>query len=271
MTESFPARHAPAIVENCPFPLLLLDRQGRVIGCNRAFERLVGADTAAALRGRSLQSVEDESLKSLFRSGSEVGWNDREGGMRHFEIHRSLLPQTEGMEMRLFVDVSGRVALQRAHDALKKELERHTLTDPTTGLLNERGIMLALEPQVARSRRYNNPMAVIMMEVHGGEDRPATLREAARLLRDQLRWADLVGSSDQQEFILVLPETSAESALRLSEKLRIRLQETLADSLWIGAGVTGWQRNDSATSLLRRAAMALSEARSAAGGHPVAL
>ena len=98
----------------------------------------------------------------------------------------------------------------------------------------------------------------------------------ARLLKDQLRWADLIGCSNEQDFILVLPETSAEASLQLIEKLRGLLDKLANDTLAgnvirTSVGVAGWRRNDSAEALISRARVALAQARSEQCEHPVAL
>jgi GGDEF domain-containing protein len=98
----------------------------------------------------------------------------------------------------------------------------------------------------------------------------------ARLLKDQLRWADLVGCTEQHEFMLVLPETTTDAALLLAGKLTGRLrdlagQELGGESLDSCYGVTGWRRSDTAESLLARAGVALSQARAEQRPHAIAL
>jgi diguanylate cyclase (GGDEF)-like protein len=180
------------------------------------------------------------------------------------------------MKVRLYTDISRQVELEQLRNSLDEQLSQSILTDRITGLLNQRGVMLALEPQVARSRRYNSPMAIIMMDLSGGADDERLRVQVAGLLKDQLRWADLVGCSEQREFILVLPETTGEAALRLAEKLTRRVEEMADRDNGSGSvntcyGVTDWRRSDSAATLLGRAAQALSQARSAHRPNPVAL
>lgn len=262
MAENVSASAALAIVANCPFPLVILRRDGRVGGYNRAFDALVGSAQAAQLSQLSPQALSDHPAGALLTCEDTVCWTDQSNAQRRFEIHRTLLTDQDGAEVRFFVDVTREAELERARGLLEKKLREHTLTDPVTGLLSSRGVMLALEPQVARSRRYNSPISAIMLAVHGGDNRQQMLVAIARLLKDQLRWADLVGCNEQQEFVLVLPETTAQSALALAEKLRGQLEQLTAqfvcqDPVWFCYGVTAWHKSDSAASLLRRAASAL--------------
>ena len=135
--------------------------------------------------------------------------------------------------------------------------------------------MLALEPQVARSRRYNSPIAVISLDVYGINDNDKLCKQIALQLKDQLRWADLIGCDDDRSFLLILPETGEHDAHQLAEKLRNRLIGFIQDASetqtpHIFYGVTGWQRTDNATTLLRRASRALEQSRAGQEPHTAA-
>ncbi|HHO68707.1 MAG TPA: diguanylate cyclase [Gammaproteobacteria bacterium] len=258
---------ASALVEHCPVPLLVLDERGEVRGFNRSFSALVGRQLAAGLVGHSHATLADHPLRGLTGTPCRVQWTDRQGVEHHLDVSRIELTGPQRLEVRFFHDITRQVQLERACDELNDRLRQQTLTDEVTGLLNQRGLMLALEPQVARSRRYNSPMSVILMDV--GSDRVGhrQLRQrVAQLLKDQLRWADLIGAGAQQEFILVLPETSGEAAARLAAKLHARvaeLGEAAFDdgSIHAVSGITAWRKSDNAASLLKRAAAELARAR----------
>ena len=276
MTAKLSAQHALAIVEHCSLPLLVTDRQGRVISYNQAFERLVGGDQASELQGAGYADLGDHPARMLLGPETSLCWTDHDAIRHCFEVQDIDLPDADFVQARLFVDISRRVELEQAYATLNDELEQHILTDRATGLLNRRGVMLALEPQVARSRRYNSPMTVMMLDVHCQQDCEATRLHVARLLKDQLRWADLIGCTEQHEFMLVLPETTTDAALLLAEKLTGHLrdlagQEPGGESLDGCYGVTGWRRSDTAESLLARAGMALSQARAEQRPHAIAL
>jgi diguanylate cyclase (GGDEF)-like protein/PAS domain S-box-containing protein len=276
MTQTLLAQHALAIVENCPIAVLVTDINERIISYNRAFECLVGRAQAEDLVGRNIAATGDHPAHKLLVE-HKVCWTDRANTQRHFEIRHIDLTGEDSARARLFIDISRQVELEQLHDALNDELEQNTLTDPVTGLLNQRGVALALEPQVARSRRYNSPIAVIMMDVHCQQSDCENVHlHVARLLKDQMRWADLIGCTEQHEFMLILPETTAEAGLHLADKLQRRLQE-MAEQEFRGEpvdaryGITGWRRSDNADTLLKRAGIALSRARSEQQNQPIAL
>jgi len=266
---------ALAIVDNCPIPVLVLDKRGCLVSYNRAFEQLVGSAEAGKLRQRDIGTLETHPAYRLFSNDESAHWTDRSDVQHHFRIVRASLPDPEYAEVRFLVNIDTQVELEQAHQRLNSELEQHKLTDSITGLLNQRGIMLALEPQVARSRRYNSPMSVIMLDVQTNGDRNSVLTTVTRLLKDQLRWADLIGCTDQHEFILVLPETASAAAFKLADKLKQRLlglaNISPEQAICSFYGVTEWLKTDNATTLLSRAAVALTQARSQQNDHCVAL
>jgi diguanylate cyclase (GGDEF)-like protein len=263
MTQPLSASHALAIVDSWPFPLLVLNVSGQASGRNRAFEHLLEGLWACGAHAGGSTPLGDDPLQALIDAQRTLSWTEPSGMQRHFEIIVVTLPEHGGARARVFVDVTDRARLQHEHDLLKNELEQHTLTDSVTGLLGRRGLILALEPQVARSRRYNRPMSVVILSIDHRERQHSLLIEIAQLLKDQLRWADLIGCTEQQEFLLVLPETSTEAAFILAEKLAQRLGTLVpqTDSDWFRFGITGWRKNDSASTLLERAAQSMTHAR----------
>ena len=272
MSEPLSPDQALRLIDTCPIPLLVLDKHRVIRSCNPAFSDMIGKKQAEALIGQSAGAL---PCNPLLGADTRASWTGADGQLRHYAIHRTETGGADTLEVRYFIDITHQCALEQSQQALREELREHTLTDSVTGLLNQRGVMLALEPQVARSRRYNSPISLITLDVQGAGRHDMLRKRVAQQLKDQLRWADLVGSDDHQAFILVLPETAQEAALRLAEKLHAQLVELLQHEfpehdISVVYGVTGWHRTDSATTLLRRARQAL-EQTAPGQDQPVAL
>jgi len=176
--------------------------------------------------------------------------------------------ETKPNNVRYFVDVSEIMKLKTECRNLKDQLDNHSTADELTGLLNNRSLMQALEPQVSRSRRYNNPLSVIVVKITDFNTSTDTvipvsdqvLTAVSFYLRDQMRWVDLVGRTDDNEFTLILPETEQEDALKLSQKINKRMESlSLPDTpdvtVAVNAlfGVANWEKGDDTTMLLTRA------------------
>lgn len=276
MTDTLNPREAQSIFENCPLPAVVLDAQGTVLGTNDAFADLAGPSQSHGLAGKQVNDLTNPTLKQLLSVYPRLDWEDSSGRVRNIYIQRVMLADDGSKEVRFFVDRSERVRLESANTVLEQKLQQNQLTDSLTGLLNQRGIVLALEPQIARCRRYNSTLSVVMMAVDAPVEREKLLVEIAHLLKDQLRWADLIGCTNDQEFMLALPETPETAALQLANKLTPLLEETGASklagtSIWSCFGIAGWRKNDNAPSLLTRASNALIQARNSDSSNSIAL
>lgn len=170
--------------------------------------------------------------------------------------------------IRYFVDVTEIMKLKTECRNLKDQLENNSSSDLLTGLLNNRSLLQSLEPQVSRSRRYGNPLSIIVMQIENYETQdetvtPATdqvLTAVSFYLRDQMRWVDLVGRTNDQEFTLILPETNKSDADALANKINKRLANlSLPDSPEVTAkvnakfGVAEWGKGDDSAILLKKA------------------
>lgn len=170
-------------------------------------------------------------------------------------------------QARYFADVTELMKLKTEVKNLKDQVENNSTADSLTGLLNKQALMQAIEPQVSRSRRYGNPLSVITMEIDSCKTSEnavisvtdPVLTAVSFYLRDQMRWVDLVGRTKDNEFTLILPETSEEDAYKLAQKINTRLQSlSLPDSpettVQVDAlfGITAWQKGDDTSMLLRK-------------------
>ncbi|MBA4343685.1 MAG: hypothetical protein C0423_16220 [Methylibium sp.] len=121
------------------------------------------------------------------------------------------------------------VEADRQRNLLMAELERHSLEDSLTEVANRRAFEQRLGLETERSLRQHSPLALVLIDVdhfkqindghsHGVGD--AVLRTVAWQMRRQLRQTDLLARFGGDEFALLLPDTPAEPALQLCEKLR---------------------------------------------------
>lgn len=123
----------------------------------------------------------------------------------------------------------------------QRELERMTRQDSLTGLFNRKTFTELTQLELGRAKRQGTPTSLLLMDLdhfkkvndtHGHPAGDAVLRHVATLLATGVRNTDLVGRLGGEEFIILLPATSIESAQRLAEKLRQRLQASPV--LWVG-------------------------------------
>jgi diguanylate cyclase (GGDEF)-like protein len=114
-------------------------------------------------------------------------------------------------------------------------LEAQAQTDPLTGLANRRHFMEVADAELARSRRYETPLSMLMIDIdhfkevndaHGHRAGDRVLQQLARTCREVLREVDVAGRVGGEEFAILLPETEAEDAYEVAERLRIAVEAT---------------------------------------------
>ena len=161
---------------------------------------------------------------------------------------------------------------------LMAELRRLSRHDGLTELLNRRALDDLLRDEARRAIRSNRPFAVLMIDADyfkGINDRfghaagDEALRHLAQILRAVMRDVDRVGRFGGEEFIVLLPGTSATEALHAAERLRDALLrrpwawqgEVLR--LTVSTGVAAWRGpHDEVDLLLKRADAAMYRAKS---------
>src|SRR6058998_3554897 len=118
-------------------------------------------------------------------------------------------------------------ALTWAIMALRSSLARErrlARTDDLTGVRNARAFHEAAGAEIERARRYQHPFSVVVVDLgtRVGDD---VVRAAATVLRGALRATDVVARLGRDEFIALLPETSAALARIVLDKLRAGLAD----------------------------------------------
>lgn len=271
-----PTEFNTQVLDNAPFGILVLQHDGVITWSNQTIAGwldLSHTELASAVFGdiRERQLRPHETLEDVFaiidKDELPVRWLQQTGMSMDFaNNHYNTL---------YFSDVSERVNVA-------DKLEQLQIIEPVSGLLNRRAMMQNLEPLVSRSRRYENPLSIIVIELLNLEDIRTkysddavnkAILELSHLLRDQLRWADIVSRISDNNIHIVLPETSITDATRLAEKisgqiaqLQIELDDSTVTALQACFGVCAWGKGNDSLLLLRNAKQALESAKNKGAG-----
>ncbi|GEO83048.1 diguanylate cyclase [Pararhodospirillum oryzae] len=151
------------------------------------------------------------------------------------------------------------------------------LTDPLTGSKNRRFFMDTGTHEVARSRRAGRPLAVAILDIDrfkkindtwGHAVGDEAIRTLVRTTLAATRESDVLGRLGGEEFGLLLPETNAQAARMVAEKIRAQVAATLVQApgasfaMTVSIGVTTLAvSDDSLAAALDRADRALYRAK----------
>lgn len=169
--------------------------------------------------------------------------------------------------------------LQEANALLARqaeELRELSIRDALTGLHNRRSFNERLPQLFEMARRYDRPLALACLDIdnfkqindtllHTGGDQ--VLRLVAEILRETVRQSDPIARIGGEEFAIVMPETSLETAQAACDRLRQTIERYDWSSVspdlrvTVSIGVADDHACPMAEELLRRADSALYQAK----------
>lgn len=121
-------------------------------------------------------------------------------------------------------------ALERAN--LLREINRLQVNDPLTGLLTEQSLDRLLEQELRRCTRYKYPVGLMILRINNFNDviedfgdgvGDQILRWIGMIIQENIRSVDFAGYYRKNQFVLMLPETPARSAIQVAQRLQLRV------------------------------------------------
>ncbi|MBI1247151.1 diguanylate cyclase [bacterium] len=167
-----------------------------------------------------------------------------------------------------------RQACARQKQLLEAVSQAHV--DPLTGIANRRALSAELQRRVADFRRHGAPFSLIMFDVDhfksindqfGHIVGDKVLTQIARLLQRNSRSTDLCVRYGGEEFVLVLPLSQIDEAWDLAERIRQQVPFEFDGILpqgrqvTVSGGLAEVEGDDSMTSIVRRADLAMYQAK----------
>ncbi|SOB74666.1 diguanylate cyclase (GGDEF) domain-containing protein [Marinobacter sp. LV10R510-11A] len=130
---------------------------------------------------------------------------------------------------------TGKRALERANEQLAKL----SMTDLLTGLLNRGTWENLVDAEFERFRRYGQATSLVMFDIdffkkvndtHGHLAGDEVIKHTAETARSNLRQSDSIGRYGGEEFGVVLPETDAEGARIICERIRDAIEKSVVQT-----------------------------------------
>jgi diguanylate cyclase (GGDEF)-like protein/putative nucleotidyltransferase with HDIG domain len=155
------------------------------------------------------------------------------------------------------------------------------MSDSLTGLPVVAELTRRLAQEIERSRRHGQPLTVAVLDIdgfrainahHGRDIGDRVLTAVGRLLAEQIRTSDAASRSGGDEFVVMLPETTAAEALLAFGRYFLELEAMGVggvESVSASVGVAQWERGVTPEQLLATAGSRVDVARSLGGGRAV--
>jgi diguanylate cyclase (GGDEF)-like protein len=247
----------------------MLGEQAAFVG--KRIEEVLPAPMCHALVANFIRCVEsgmpihyEESGAAFVRDGTyqQGRWQTllvpithQNGGITHlFGVSRDLaaLPISSTAAMAESRELERRVNERTAELMATNEKLAHLAThDHLTDTYNRRYLMELAELELRRAFRYEQSLCLMMLDIdhfktindtEGHLAGDEALRTVARTLLASVRECDLVGRYGGDEFLILMPETTAEGAWEIADRLRRTLDQT--NHLTISIGIAGLQPED---------------------------
>jgi diguanylate cyclase (GGDEF)-like protein len=142
-------------------------------------------------------------------------------------------------DLALLTNIAGQAAMALDNARHHAEVEEQARRDSLTGVYNHGFFLRRLEEQVARSRITRQPVSLIMLDVdhfksyndtYGHVMGDQVLRLITRTIGIHIRADDMVGRWGGEEFGIVLPESPADQAKQIAERIRRTLASLSLES-----------------------------------------
>jgi diguanylate cyclase (GGDEF)-like protein/putative nucleotidyltransferase with HDIG domain len=174
--------------------------------------------------------LNDPSKFSTLRSALAVPLEGVSGVIGVLALYRAERDAFTSDNLRVLLAVSSKMALSIENALKYQQAENSATTDYLTGLPNARSLFLQLERELARCKRDNTSLTVMVSDMDGFKqinDRfghlegNRVLRLFSQALKDSCREYDYVARMGGDEFVVIAPGLPAEAASKKAQQLRV--------------------------------------------------
>lgn len=163
-------------------------------------------------------------------------------------------------------------AIALTNATLIRKLEQETITDYLTKLYNKKWLEHSIEKELQKINRHDTSFCVIMMDVDdfkayndkfGHPAGDIVLQQIGKIIKTSIRSIDVAARYGGEEFTVILPEADKESAIKVAERIRDRVESFVFPNrkITISIGIACARRDDTLKTLISRVDKALYKAK----------
>ncbi|KPL73160.1 hypothetical protein ADM99_02640 [Leptolinea tardivitalis] len=247
------------LVEQMLDGMIVLDDQQRIIDINPSARKMVANGENIKI-GDHLADVLPELSSTISVSKSRsttqiLSYQETQDDQRFVDVRFTLLTGSKAdanCSLVILRDITKRKnmedSLNQANQELEKRIEEiqklqhqlkeESIRDPLTNLYNRRYLMDAMQREFARARRDQYPVSIILADIdhfkrvndtYGHLVGDGVLQQLSRILVSSFRLEDIVCRYGGEEFIIVMPDTTIETALSRIDSTRVLVESTILD------------------------------------------
>jgi len=192
-----------------------------------------------------------------------IGWPD--GRIAKYSI---------AVDITELKEVQNSLAEAHAELALKtKMLEVSAITDRLTQIYNRVKLEEVFDYEMSRSNRGESGFSIMILDIdkfksvndiYGHQVGDKVLIEFAKILKQNIRSSDTLGRWGGEEFMIISPAIEKDDAIKLAEKLRVKIDKYDFDTVGnktASFGLATFTLGDTDDSLVERADKALYQAK----------
>jgi diguanylate cyclase (GGDEF)-like protein/PAS domain S-box-containing protein len=291
------------LVENMPDGILVLDAQNRIVDINPAMKNFIEGEPHSYI-GKDASEVFQPWMEKtdLLLKAAETRTELKvpKDPSRYMDLHVTTLYERGQLlngRLMVFRDITESKQVEKrlryVNDRLQgqlieigllqSKLREQAIRDPLTDIFNRRYLDETLDRELSRAGRENYPVCVIMIDLdhfkrindtYGHEAGDLVLKAIAQTLSEQSRRGDFACRYGGEEFVVVLPNMTLETACERAEELRKSLNllsvpyEYYSLSVTISMGIACFPENgQTRDAILRAADQAMYAAKEAGRDH----
>ena len=238
--------------------VFLLDLNGKFLSANQRASTMFDIPMED-LRNNVISDVTNiQKYLTRMLSGEEIPvyeiiFQKKDGQILPAEMSMELVRDDDGKPMHIQALVRDISARKQVEDKLKtaneqlqlrvteveslqQELREQAIHDPLTGLYNRRYLNETIEREIARANRENDVFSIIISDIdhfkmindtYGHQVGDTILVEIARIQEKHTRGSDIACRYGGEEFLLVLPGTKLDFAIKRAEEIRQKCADTI--------------------------------------------
>lgn len=242
-----------AIVQFVPIGVFQIDGDDKYVFVNPAWESITGCSLTKALGTNWWNVIHPDDQNMVFNHWAQAECEGKEFSVecriitikkdiRWIRLQTNFLFDDAGKSIiGSMEDISRNKSEEAQRESLiselieiKKQLEISSRTDPLTNLLNRRGMEEKLTSEKERWERSDKPFSLILCDIdffkkvndnYGHDAGDYILIQIAKNIKKHSRKQDVICRWGGEEFLLMLPETELNGAIKLAEKLRKKVEE----------------------------------------------